>query len=241
MGAAFVVQRGSHVSAPTAVPNLPWFPRPVASDATSPVPSSKRQQPARPVSFPRSRLDLKAAMSAADRATFQMRTSSITPPNGKPAWVNRGSGAFNDGSRVFYGVGVVSGIRNVALARSSADTRARAEVGTALNTFISALMRDSQSSISDIQRSEEQQMVEQTIRQFTDVNLSGVRITDHWQDPSNGTLYALAHWDIEQASQSLEQMNQLNARTRDYIRANAERAFDRLDAARNEARPPTRP
>jgi len=159
-------------------------------------------------------------------------------PHGSPAWVNRGSGAFNDGSRVFYGVGVVSGIRNVALARSSAETRARAEVGTALNTFISSLMRDYQSSISDIQRSEEQQMVEQTIRQFTDVNLSGVRITDHWQDPSNGTLYALARWDIEQASQSLEQMNQLNTRVRDYIRANAERAFDRLDAARNETRPP---
>jgi len=158
-------------------------------------------------------------------------------PRGSPAWVNRGGGAFNDGGRVFYGVGVVTGIQNVALARSSADTRARAEVGTALNTFISALMRDYQASTSDLQRSEEQQLVERTIRQFTDVILSGVRITDRWQDQSNGTLYALARLDLEQASQSLDQMTQLNTRTRDYIRANAERAFDRLDSARVERRP----
>lgn len=159
-------------------------------------------------------------------------------PHGSPSWVNRGGGAFNDGGRVFYGVGVVSAIQNVALARSSADARARAEVGTTLNTFISSLMRDYQASTSDLQRSEEQQLVEQTIRQFTDVNLSGVRITEHWQDASNGTLYALARLDLEQASQSLEQMNQLNARVRDYIRANAERAFDRLDSARAERRTP---
>jgi len=162
-------------------------------------------------------------------------------PRGSPAWVNCSSGAFNDGGRAFYGVGVVSGVRNAGLARSSADTRARTEVATSLNTFISALMRDYQASISDLQRSEEQQLVEQTIRQFTDVNLSGVRITDHWQDASNGTLYALARLDLEQASQSLEQMNQLNTRTRDYIRANAERAFDRLDSARAQARPPQQP
>jgi hypothetical protein len=162
-------------------------------------------------------------------------------PRGSPAWVNRSSGAFNDGGRAFYGVGVVSGVRNSGLARSSADTRARAEVATSLNTFISSLMRDYQASTSDLQRSEEQQLVEQTIRQFTDVNLSGVRITDHWQDTSNGTLYALARLDLEQASQSLEQMNQLNTRTRDYIRANAERAFDRLDSARAQARPPQQP
>ena len=155
-------------------------------------------------------------------------------PQGAPSWVNRGGGAFNDGGRVFYGVGIVTGVRNVALARSTSDSRARAEVGTALNTFISSLMRDYQASISDMQRSDEQQMVEQTIRQFTDVNLSGVRITDHWQDPSNGTLYALARLDLEQASQSFDQMTQLNARARDYIRANAEQAFDRLNAARNE-------
>ena len=102
-------------------------------------------------------------------------------------------------------------------------------------------MRDYQASTSDLQRSEEQQLVEQTIRQFTDVNLSGVRITEHWQDASNGTLYALARLDLEQASQSLEQMNQLNTRVRDYIRANAERAFDRLDSARAQARPQQQP
>ena len=47
------------------------------------------------------------------------------PPAG-PAWVNKGSGAFDvDKGKVFYGVGMASGIRNRALLRQTADNRAR--------------------------------------------------------------------------------------------------------------------
>ena len=44
-----------------------------------------------------------------------------------PEWVMKGSGAFGgEEGRVFYGVGSVSGIKNHALARTTADNRARA-------------------------------------------------------------------------------------------------------------------
>jgi HAMP domain-containing protein len=158
-------------------------------------------------------------------------------PADAPAWVNRGSGAFNDGARAFYGVGAVVGVQNPALARSSAEGRARAELATAFQTYVTALMRDYQASIGTTAASDEQQMVEQTIRIFTDVDVAGVQIVNHWQDPRSGTLYALARADFEASSQAFNRMSQLNERAREYIRANAERAFDRLEAARQEHRP----
>jgi hypothetical protein len=43
-----------------------------------------------------------------------------------PDWTWKGSGAFDDAEtgKVFYGVGIASGIKNKALARSTADDRA---------------------------------------------------------------------------------------------------------------------
>ena len=47
-----------------------------------------------------------------------------------PEWVNKGSGAFEDGSgeKVFYGVGSADGIRSISLRRSAADDRALANL-----------------------------------------------------------------------------------------------------------------
>ena len=99
-------------------------------------------------------------------------------------------------------------------------------------------MRDYQTSIGTVAASDEQQMVEQTVRTFTDVNVSGVRIVNHWQDSQTGTLYALARLDMEETSQSFDKMNQLNARAREYIRTNAEAAFYKLERARREHQQP---
>lgn len=156
--------------------------------------------------------------------------SSAAPTNG-PVWVNRGSGAFNDSGRVFYGVGLVGGIRNPALARSSADGRARVEIATQFRTWVRSMLRDYQSSITNLQpgqRSEESQLVEQANVQVVNVELTGVRIVDHWVNPADGTVFALAKLDMGQAMQTLNGMQQLSQRARDYIRQSAEQAFDRL-------------
>jgi len=47
--------------------------------------------------------------------------------SGFPEWVEKGTGAFSaDKSRIFRGVGMASGIKNQALARTTSDNRARA-------------------------------------------------------------------------------------------------------------------
>jgi hypothetical protein len=154
-------------------------------------------------------------------------------PNGEPEWVARGSGMEEEGGRkVFYGVGLVTGINNRALSRSSADNRARDEIAKIFRTYSASLMRDYMASTTagDMTASAEEQHVEQAIKTFSQATLSGVIIVDHWWDPTDGTDYALARLDLELFGNALEKAKELDAATRDFVRKNAEKTFDRLNA-----------
>jgi hypothetical protein len=150
-----------------------------------------------------------------------------------PDWVIKGSGAFpgDEGKQVFYGVGSVSGIRNHALARTTADNRARAEIQKTFETYSASLMKDYMSSTTagDMSASDEQQFVESATKTFSAGTLSGVVITEHWFHP-DGTVYALAKLDLERFKDSVSKMKDLSAAVRDYVQKNAEKAFEGLDA-----------
>lgn len=149
-----------------------------------------------------------------------------------PDWVLKGSGAFGtDSSRVFYGVGFVSGIKNQALARSTADNRARAEIAKTFETYSASLMKDYMASTTagDQSATSEEQHVEQAVKTFSAATLSGVQIVDHWFHPSDGSVYALARLDLESFTKNLDKMKELNAGVRDYVRKNADRVHSELE------------
>jgi hypothetical protein len=151
----------------------------------------------------------------------------------EPEWVTKGGGAFSgESNKVFYGVGAVSGVRNKALARQTSDQRARADIARIFETYVAALMKDYARSTTagDMSASSEEQDIQNTIKTFTKMTLRGVQIVDHWRDPSDGTLYALASLDLEGFKGQLAQMNELDSKVRDFVRANAEKAFDELSA-----------
>ena len=151
----------------------------------------------------------------------------------EPDWVIRGSGAFEgESGRIFYGVGAASGIRNKALARTTADNRARAEVQKVFRTYSASLMKDYMASTTagDFSATSEEQHVENAVKTFSAGTLSGVEIVNHWTDPSDGTIYALARLNMDAFKDALNKMQELDAEVRDYVRQNAERAFDNLAA-----------
>ena len=163
---------------------------------------------------------------------------SSTPPD----WVTMGTGAFKDSdSKVFHGVGAVTGVRNKPLARTTADNRARAEITKIFETYTASLMKDYAASttgggaITDASATSEEQYIEQTIKTFSAANLSGVMIVDRWTDPSDGTVYSLGRLDVENFKNSIEKIKELNAAVREYVKKNAEKAFDGL-AAEEEKR-----
>lgn len=158
-----------------------------------------------------------------------------------PDWVTKGSGAFGgEKGKAFYGVGLASGIKNLALARTTSDNRARSEIAKIFNTYSASLMKDYMASTTagDGTASSEEQHVEQAIKTFSATTLSGVEIVDHWFHPSDGSVYALARLDLNAFTDSLSKMNELNDKVRDYVRKNADRAYASLESeeAKQEAK-----
>ena len=158
-------------------------------------------------------------------------SNQILHANG-PDWVNRGSGAFGgEKGKTFYGVGIASGIRNAALRRSTSDSRARSEIAKTLDTYVAVLNKDYQASTTagDMSASNEEQHVQQALKTYSQMELSGVLIVDHWVD-TDGTEYSLAQLDMDTFKSNLDKMKELNAKVRDAVRANADKAFDELSA-----------
>ena len=158
-------------------------------------------------------------------------SNQIQHANG-PDWVNKGSGAFGgEKGKIFYGVGIASGIRNSAMRRSTGDSRARAEIAKTLDTYVSVLNKDYMASTTagDMSASSEEQHVTQALKTYSQMELSGVGIVDHWVD-NDGTEYSLAQLDMDTFKNGMEKMKELNAKVRDAVRANADKAFDELGA-----------
>ncbi|WDT73721.1 MAG: LPP20 family lipoprotein [Candidatus Manganitrophus sp.] len=157
----------------------------------------------------------------------------------EPDWVQKGNGAFLDtDQKAFYGVGAVTGVQNKPLAKTAADNRARAEVAKVFETYSASLMRDYAASTTagDFKKTSEEQNIEQTIKTFSATTLSGVIIIDHWTDPADGTLYSLARLDLDKFKDNIQQARELNAAVRDYVRENAEKAFEALDKEEEKRR-----
>jgi hypothetical protein len=162
---------------------------------------------------------------------FACSGSDTSDGDGLPKWVNRGSGAFSEsGRKVFYGVGMVSNVRNRALARSISESRARADIQKIFSTYSATMVRDYMASTSAMaDASSEEQHVEQALKSYSAGTLSGAMIVDHFWD-EDGTCYALAKLDLEEFGKALDDMKELDAKSRDFIRRNADKAFERLEA-----------
>jgi len=116
-------------------------------------------------------VEKKVADLEARLATLEGKTSAVAA--GAPGWVTRGS--VDTGGGRFYGVGSVKGIANHALARVTADNRARTEL---------ARLVESAAVLSGRASTEQ-------IRKHVNAILTSVRIVDHWIAP-DGSVYALA-------------------------------------------------
>ena len=79
-------------------------------------------------------------------------------------------------------------------------------------------------------KSSEEQLVTQTMKNFAKFTLHGATPIDHWKDPSDGTMFSLVKLDMSSVKKSLDESKELDSKMRDYVKANAEKAFDELAA-----------
>ena len=148
----------------------------------------------------------------------------------QPDWIMKGSGAFKADKKVFYGVGIAEGIQSEALRRTTSDNRAIAEISKQLSTISTSLMRDymAHASVPAEQKANEEQYIENTVKTFTNNIVSGVKVIDRYYDAKRNVMYSLASLSLDDLEGMASQMQSLSSEVRDNIKANAEKAFDKM-------------
>jgi hypothetical protein len=81
----------------------------------------------------------------------------------------------------------------------------------------------------DFKRTAEEQHIEEATKTFASATLNGVRSVDRYKDEKKGIYYVVVKMDLEDVKDMLTQSNELNSQMRDFVRKNADRAFERLE------------
>ena len=148
---------------------------------------------------------------------------------GAPDWVNKGTQVLNDkDGRLFHGVGSSPALGDEALQRSTADDRARAEVGRMLSTYLDVVGNDYVAATGTGSNASSDQAVSRQIKAVTKVNLAGSKIIGRWKDPKTNMIYSIAELDLKQVKSTLENANSMNEDLRRYVGRNAENIFDKV-------------
>ena len=107
----------------------------------------------------------------------------LAPKGREPSWLKKGSWIERTGkTELRFGVGIVAGIKNPALAASTASNRARAEIAKLQSIEVQSRTEGDGSK---------------TVKTTTTAVLSGVEIIDYFQ-ASDDTWYALAMQTVRQ-------------------------------------------
>ena len=93
-------------------------------------------------------------------------------------------------------------------------------------------MRDygAATNIDDFTQSTEEQNIERAIKTFSAVTLRGARPVERYKDDDTHTYYVLAKLSLDDAKSALVQSQDVDSEMRDFVRNNADRLFERLEA-----------
>ena len=162
--------------------------------------------------------------------------------NAAPTWVRQSCKSYwgDAGKGRICAVGSMGGSGNIGLLRSGATGRARTEIARSLQTKVTALLKDYQRTVTGGENfgtaAADEQLVQDTSKQLTDTTLSGTEQVDSWVGPKSGTMYVLVQLNTEAFSDAIGKMKNLDAKTREYVVKNSQKAFDDLQSELDKAR-----
>ena len=151
------------------------------------------------------------------------QTSFVVTCKDHPDWVEKGGAAFKD--KAFYGVGSVTNVRDIGLARDAADAKARANLAKNFKTEINSKMKQYQQSISSGNYPDQEhmeQVIEQGLIAITKMDLTGAMIADRHACVKENTRYSLSRLDPESFSQQLAKVKDLSAEVQKVIKEHAD-------------------
>lgn len=150
---------------------------------------------------------------------------------GAPDWVNKGTAFVDDkGGRLLHGVGSAPVMGDQSLQISTADDRARAELGRILSTYMDVASRDYRAASGSGADAATTQSVTRQVNALTKVNLAGARIIGHWHDERTGTIYSIAELDVDHIKETVGHVEDMDVDLQHYIHDNADNIFDKASS-----------
>ena len=149
-----------------------------------------------------------------------------------PTWVFSGRGAQSaERGKILFGVGSAPKMIDISMQRDRAANRARAEILKIFNTYIAYMMKDYARSTTagDMSKESYEADVLQVQKTISIGDINGAQIVDSWRDPADGTMYSLAVLDLAAMAELMAGKKELDAKLREYLRANAAKSFDDLE------------
>ncbi|WP_068544724.1 LPP20 family lipoprotein [Thalassotalea crassostreae] len=142
-----------------------------------------------------------------------------------PDWVNEGSVAVSDDDgRYIQGVGMSQPLNDMALQKSTADNRARAELAQVVSSFIDVSLDDYAASNGDANSTN----IERVISTFSKTSLNGSKIKARWKNPETNVIYSFAELDLEKVEEMIEQSTAMNKDMKKYLDTALDTKFDRF-------------
>jgi len=158
-----------------------------------------------------------------------MATAVPVSQTPRPAWVDKGSGAYPGDKGKIFAVGVSPAhIDDESLAREAADDDGRTQMQRVFEVYIAGLMERYKRATVQNKQGLTENDVKSVTRSLTEGALRGSQISDHWQNPQSATWYSLVVVDIAAFKDFAQRARDLDASMKDYIRDNADQAQDDL-------------
>lgn len=144
-----------------------------------------------------------------------------------PDWVNEGYQALdNRDGRMIHGVGSAPKMTDMSLQRSTADDRARAEVGRVLSTFMDVVADDYLATAGYGDATVDEQAISRQIQAVTRLNMAGSEIIARWRNEKNGAIYSLAELDLKRVENIVSKADKMNEGFRSHLLEKGETLFD---------------
>lgn len=153
-------------------------------------------------------------------------------PPGLPGWVSEGSGpAIAQGTRYFYGVGVVGKMKSRVLMRAAADNKAKNKLGRAVDDYVETLMAAYTASPTAVGDAEARVRAHQELSAVVGATLPTAVVSDHWQDPETGNYFALCRLELSRLLQRIAGARMLPESLQRFALKEGPLLFDRQSLA----------
>lgn len=174
--------------------------------------------------------------NAADSEATPMNSHIANALEGAPEWVMGDCSIYLQKigrTEKLCASGAAGGSRNIALLKSTSTQRARVELANMMQVRIKSMLRDYQRNVTGGDQfgkaADDEQLVDQTSKNIVDMTLSGTQAIASWASQT-GELWTLVVLDTDSFINALNGMSQLDSRVKEYVVANANKAFSALDS-----------